>query len=109
MEFFILFAFAVFGIPLLFLWVDLVFLGSFLVANFLTLEKREPVNIQISISEYLNYLFDRSSFLNKLSRQTSFVPADLAFPTEEKDLAPNFNIQGIAAKVSTLLTTVGFL
>ena len=47
MEFFILFAFAVFGIPLLFLWVDLVFLGSFLVANFLTLEKREPVNIQI--------------------------------------------------------------
>ena len=47
MEFFILFVFAVFGIPLLFLWVDLVFLGSFLVANFLTLEKREPVNIQI--------------------------------------------------------------
>mgnify|MGYP001334849316 FL=1 len=75
MEFFILFAFAVFGIPLLFLWVDLVFLGSFLVANFLTLEKREPVNIQISISEYLNYLFDRSSFLNKLSTKwdTDFV------------------------------------
>ena len=61
-EFYLLFAFAVFGLPLLFLWVDLVFLGSFLVANFLTLEKREPLNVQITISEYLNYLVDRSSF-----------------------------------------------
>ena len=66
-EFYLLFAFAVFGLPLLFLWVVLVFLGSFLVANFLTLEKREPLNVQITISEYLNYLVDRSSFLNKLS------------------------------------------
>ena len=55
-EFYLLFAFAVFGLPLLFLWVDLVFLGSFLFANFLTLEKREPLNVQITISEYLNYL-----------------------------------------------------
>jgi len=37
------------------------------------------------------------------------VPADLRFPIDEKDFAPYFNMPGIAAKVSTLFTTVGFL
>ncbi len=47
--------------------------------------------------------------LKKLSRQTSFVPADFLFPIAENFSGPLIKIPVAAANVSTLLTTVGFL
>ena len=35
------------------------------------------------------------------------MPADFLFQTDENDFDPNFKILGMAAKVSTLFTTVG--
>jgi len=47
--------------------------------------------------------------LKKLSKQTNFVPADFLLPIAANFSAPLISIPVAAAKVSTLLTTVGFL
>ena len=47
--------------------------------------------------------------LKKLSKQTNLVPADFLFPIDENFSEPFIKIPVAAAKVSTLLTTVGFL
>ena len=47
--------------------------------------------------------------LKKLSKQTNLVPADFLLPIEENFSAPFKSMPAAAARVSTLLTTVGFL
>ena len=48
-------------------------------------------------------------FLKKLSKHTSVVPADFLFPISANFSLPLSKIPLAAARVSTLLTTVGFL
>ena len=74
---------------------------------------QEGINIQ-KRAPYVDLIYGpqtihRVSDLLDIDKTKGIKAIYITFPIDEKDFAPCFNIPCIAAKVSTLFTTVGFL